>query len=66
MQNEHDIVRNVSAWLDRAEIVRKPTGYGLQELKRRLRTKIQDFETWIVSKEDVTLSKLFLGGGFAL
>ncbi len=40
-------------------IVRKQTGYRLAEFKRRQRIKIEDFETWIVSKEDLILSKLF-------
>jgi len=39
-------------------IVRKPTEYRLNEFHRRQRIKIQDFETWIVSKEDLVLSKL--------
>ncbi len=40
-------------------IVRKPTEYRLTEFNRRQRIKIEDFETWIVSKEDLILSKLF-------
>jgi len=40
-------------------IVRKQTEYRLNEFNRRQRIKIQDFETWIVSKEDLILSKLF-------
>lgn len=40
-------------------IVRKPTDYRLKEFSRRQRIKIQDFEIWIVSKEDLILSKLF-------
>jgi hypothetical protein len=40
-------------------IVRKPSEYRLAEFNRRQRIKIQDFETWIVSKEDLILSKLF-------
>jgi hypothetical protein len=40
-------------------IVRKQTEYRLTEFDRRQRIKIQDFETWIVSKEDLILSKLF-------
>lgn len=40
-------------------IVRKKNGYRLNEFNRRQRIKIQDFETWIVSKEDLILSKLF-------
>ena len=40
-------------------IVRKPTEYRLLEFQRRQRVRIQDFETSIVSKEDLILSKLF-------
>jgi hypothetical protein len=40
-------------------IVRKQTPYRLGEFNRRQRIRIQDFETWIVSKEDLILSKLF-------
>ncbi len=40
-------------------IVRKQNEYRLNEFDRRQRIKIQDFETWIVSKEDLILSKLF-------
>jgi hypothetical protein len=40
-------------------IVRKPGEYRLNEFNRRQRIKIHDFETWIVSKEDLILSKLF-------
>ncbi len=40
-------------------IVRKQTEYRLIEFNRRQRIKIEDFETWIVSKEDLILSKLF-------
>ncbi len=40
-------------------IVRKENEYRLTEFNRRQRIKIQDFETWIVSKEDLILSKLF-------
>ena len=40
-------------------IVRKETQYRLLEFNRRQRIKILDFETWIVSKEDLILSKLF-------
>ena len=40
-------------------IVRKQTEYRLNEFNRRKRIKIQNFETWIVSKEDLILSKLF-------
>ncbi|MSU58260.1 MAG: hypothetical protein EXS35_08780 [Pedosphaera sp.] len=40
-------------------IVRKQTKYRLLEFERRRRIKIENFETWIVSKEDLILSKLF-------
>lgn len=40
-------------------IVRKHSEYRLNEFNRRLRIRIEDFETWIVSKEDLILSKLF-------
>jgi hypothetical protein len=40
-------------------IVRKETRYRLNEFRRRQRIKLQGFETWIVSKEDLILSKLF-------
>ena len=40
-------------------IVRKQTEYRLNEFNRRHRIKIEDFETWIVSKEDLILSKLY-------
>ncbi len=40
-------------------IVRKETTYRLNEFNRRQRIKIQDFETWIVSKDDLILSKIF-------
>jgi hypothetical protein len=40
-------------------IVRKQNEYRLNEFNRRHRIKIQGFETWIVSKEDLILSKLF-------
>ena len=39
-------------------IVRKPTEYRLLEFSRRQRVTIADFKTWIVSKEDLILSKL--------
>jgi len=39
-------------------IVRKQNEYRLTEFNRRQRIKIEDFETWIVSKEDLILSKL--------
>jgi hypothetical protein len=40
-------------------ILRKQSEYGLTEFEHRQRIKIEDFETWIVSKEDLILSKLF-------
>ena len=40
-------------------IVRKQNDYRRAEFDRRQRIKIRDFETWIVSKEDLILSKLF-------
>ncbi len=40
-------------------IVRQQTTYRLAEFDRRQRIAIQDFATWIVSKEDLILSKLF-------
>lgn len=40
-------------------IVRKQNEYRLNEFNRRQRIKIQEFETWIVNKEDLILSKLF-------
>jgi hypothetical protein len=40
-------------------IIRKQSEYRLTEFNRRHRIKIEDFETWIVRKEDLILSKLF-------
>jgi len=40
-------------------IVRKEGEYRMTEFNRRHRIKIEDFQTWIVSKEDLILSKLF-------
>jgi len=40
-------------------IIRKENHYRLTEFHRRQRIKIEQFETWIVSKEDLILSKLF-------
>lgn len=40
-------------------IVQKQNEYRRHEFNRRQRIKIRDFETWIVSKEDLILSKLF-------
>jgi hypothetical protein len=40
-------------------IVRKQSAYRLTEFNRRQRVGIGNFETWIVSKEDLIISKLF-------
>ena len=40
-------------------IVRKHTNFRLEEFARRQRVRLRDFETWVVSKEDLILSKLF-------
>jgi hypothetical protein len=40
-------------------IIRKQGVYRQTEFNRRIRIRIEDFETWIVSKEDLILSKLF-------
>ncbi len=40
-------------------IIRRQSEYRLNEFNRRQPIAIQDFETWIVSKEDLILSKLF-------
>lgn len=40
-------------------IVRKQNEYRLNEFNRRQHIRIQNFETWIVRKEDLILSKLF-------
>jgi hypothetical protein len=39
-------------------IVRKSTPYRRAEFERRTRIKIEDFSTWIASKEDLIISKL--------
>ena len=39
-------------------IVRKRSEYRRVEFERRQKVKILDFETWIVSKEDLIISKL--------
>lgn len=39
-------------------MVRKREDYRLHEFKRRIRLKVADFEIWVVSKEDLILSKL--------
>jgi hypothetical protein len=40
-------------------IVRKNQPYRRAEFERRQRITIEDFSTWIVSKEDLIISKLF-------
>jgi hypothetical protein len=40
-------------------IVRKNTPYRRTEFERRQRIRIEDFCTWIVSKEDLIISKLW-------
>jgi hypothetical protein len=40
-------------------IVRKQTSFRLEEFARRRRVPLRDFETSIVTKEDLILSKLF-------
>lgn len=40
-------------------IVRKSTEYRRFEFERRRRIEIEDFSTWIVSKEDLIISKLW-------
>ena len=40
-------------------IVRKNTPYRRAEFERRQRITIEDFSTWIVSKEDLIISKLW-------
>jgi hypothetical protein len=40
-------------------IVRKNTPYRLTEFERRQRITIEDFSTWIASKEDLIISKLW-------
>jgi hypothetical protein len=40
-------------------IVRKKSVYRRLEFERRRQVKIQDFTTWIASKEDLILSKLY-------
>ncbi len=40
-------------------IVRKNTPYRRVEFDRRQQIKIDDFSTWIASKEDLIISKLF-------
>ncbi|HWM26761.1 MAG TPA: hypothetical protein VNP98_18230 [Chthoniobacterales bacterium] len=40
-------------------IVRKDTPYRRAEFERRKQIRIEDFSTWIASKEDLIISKLF-------
>ena len=40
-------------------IIRKASPYRLAEFERRQRITIEDFSTWIASKEDLIISKLF-------
>ena len=40
-------------------IVRKASSYRRAEFERRQRITIEDFSTWIASKEDLIISKLF-------
>ena len=47
-------------------IVRKGSGYRLAEFARRQRVRVADFQTWIVSKEDLIISKLCSGPGFPI
>ncbi len=39
-------------------MVRKQEDYRLHEFTRRIRLKVADFEVWVVSKEDLIISKL--------
>ena len=39
-------------------MVRKREDYRLHEFTRRVRVKVADFELWVMSKEDLILSKL--------
>ena len=39
-------------------MVRKREDYRLHEFTRRMRVRVEGFELWVVSKEDLTLSKL--------
>jgi len=39
-------------------IVRKSGAYRREEFERRMKVEIEDFSTWIVSKEDLIISKL--------
>ena len=39
-------------------VLRKDSEFRVAEFQRRLRIQVEDFQTWIVSKEDLILSKL--------
>jgi len=39
-------------------MVRKNNEYRLHEFTRRVRVRVEDFEVWVVSKEDLIISKL--------
>jgi hypothetical protein len=39
-------------------VVRKSSPYRLAEFERRRQITIEDFTTWIASKEDLLISKL--------
>lgn len=39
-------------------MVRKRNDYRLHEFARRVRMRVEDFDLWVVSKEDLILSKL--------
>ena len=40
-------------------VIRKDQPFRQLEFERRVRIRIQDFETWIVTREDLILSKLY-------
>ena len=40
-------------------VIRKNQTFRQEEFQRRKRIRIQDFDTWIVTKEDLILSKLY-------
>ncbi len=44
-------------------MIRKREEYRLHEFGRRQRLKLADFEVWVVSKEDLILSKLHWARG---
>ena len=45
--------------MNEIDVVRKKSEYRRAEFARRQKIKILDFTTWIVSKEDLIISKLF-------